>query len=99
MSEIAKRQVEKMKRIYGDQPLAVAVHRVPHVTRDGHACTKWCDLVVVVGPSPFGPRGGTGGIVVSGQRVARYPYRDREQAYNFAAELEAEIATTAIAAA
>lgn len=58
----------------------VAIHTVPYVTNAGHVCSNWCELIVVVGANPVGPKGGHCGKYEDGREIARYSYKDREHA-------------------
>lgn len=58
----------------------VSVHTTPYITRRGYQCLKYSQYFVFAGFNPRGPRGGTIGNCVDGERVAG-PFRDKAAAH------------------
>ncbi len=52
-----------------------AVHSVYRYTEDGLR-TNWLESLVVIGPNPLGPRGGSSGVWVDGKPGRRFKTRD-----------------------
>jgi len=61
--------------------MKLALHSSPYITKNGHCSMQYPDHVIVAGDNPLGPRGGRNGIWVDGKVIARYRYRDRDEAY------------------
>lgn len=69
MNKNIMNEVQNLVTRHGKGTLKIAIHKLPYVTKDGHACHAWHRRAIVVGPNPLGPRGGHGGDFVDGKRV------------------------------
>ena len=69
MNENIRNEVQNLVTRYGRETLKIAIHKLPYITKDGHACHAWQRQAIVVGPNPLGPRGGHCGDFVDGKRV------------------------------
>lgn len=73
-----------------EKKIFVAIHRVPHITKSGHACLRHFRFMVAAGPAPLGPRGGRGGRIKDGEFVSERRFGKWEDAAAFAARYAAE---------